>query len=207
MKLIETLKSILGRTDAGSADLRTALASIDIEPLEEAVRLAEKTRTGLLLDGTEAALDKADDTLKLAVRERDRAIAARSELSKRLSDAEVREATEALDAERTAVEKEAKVVAKLLSERWTAMQREMVGMLHRLGDAEAAVSAINAQLRAAGRNDAVPPVEERAFPVHHSLYAPVYSIRERTVFRPLPSVPGWPAEDDFITQISDIGAA
>jgi hypothetical protein len=206
MKLIETLKSILGRADAGSADLRAALTSIDIAPFEDAVRVAEKTRAGLLLDGTEAALDKADEVLKIAIRERDRAVAARDELSKRLAEAKVREVREALDAERAAVEKEAQAVAKLLSEKWTPMQREMIAILKRLDKAEGAVSKVNALLLAADRHDTLPPVEERVFPVHPSLYAPIYSIREQTAFRSLPDASGWPVEN-LTNEIAKVGAA
>ncbi|MBY3347304.1 hypothetical protein [Rhizobium laguerreae] len=191
MKLLERLRGILGRADAGSAELRAAVSAIDVAPLEEAVKAAERKRTGLLLDGTEAALDKADDVLKLAIRERDRAIAARAELSKRLADAEMREASDALDAERAAVEKEAAAVAKMLGEKWLKMQGEMVALLERLGDAENAVSELNQRLSSIGRSDLVKSVEERAFPVSPALYAPLYSIRRQTALMPLPGAPGW----------------
>ncbi|MBY5562174.1 hypothetical protein [Rhizobium leguminosarum] len=192
MKIIEIIRSALRSPDATASDLRAALAAIDIAALEAAVVAADRNRTGLLLDyGTEAALDKADEALKAAIRERDRANAARAELSKRLVGAETREASDALDAERAAVEKEAAAVAKMLGEKWLKMQGEMVALLERLGDAENAVSELNQRLSSIGRSDLVKSVEERAFPVSPALYAPLYSIRRQTALMPLPGAPGW----------------
>jgi hypothetical protein len=191
MKILEIIRSALRSPDATASDLRAALAAIDVAALETAVSAAERHRTGLLLDGTEAALDKADEVLKTAIRDRDRAIAAQAELSRRLAEVEVAEAAAALDAERVAVENEAKAVAKLLAEKWTPMQAEMVAILERLNDAETAVQEVNSRLAAAGRTDKVAAVELRVFPAPEYELASLHSIASQTSFRELPAAPGW----------------
>ncbi|TBG03770.1 hypothetical protein [Rhizobium leguminosarum] len=192
MKILEIIRSALRSPDATASDLRAALAAIDLAALEAAVVAAEGNRTGLLLDyGSEAALDKADDALKTTVRERDRAIAAQVELSRRLAEAEVAEAAAALDAERTAIENEAGRIANLLATEWVEKQAWMAAVLERLSDAETAVNEFNSRAAAAGRSDRIASVETRAFPVPAHLFAGAYSIVNRTTFRAVPGAPAW----------------
>lgn len=191
MKILEIIRSALSAPDASSADLRAALAAIDLPALEAAVSTAERHRTGLLLDGTERDLDDADKVLKTATRERDRAVAAKAELSKRLAVAGEAEAAAALDAERADVDREAKTVEKLLRDRWVKLQAEAVAILDRLHDAERAVFEVNNRLGAAGRKDTIAPVERRVFPAPDFEWPEMHSIINRTVLKPIDGAPGW----------------
>lgn len=191
MKILEVIRSALRSPDASSADIRAALAAIDLPPLEAAVVAAERNRTGLLLDGTEAALDKADDVLKIAIRDRDRAIAAQAELSKRLTMTEEAEARSALDAERDAIDWEANVVEKLLRDRWIKLQTETVTLLDRLYHAERKIKEVNDRLGTAGRTDMIKPIEARVFPTPKFELHEMHSILNRTVLKPIDGVPGW----------------
>lgn len=191
MKLTEILKGIMGNEDASAAELRVALYSVDVAFREDKVLAAEKARAAILLNDTDDELDKADEALKAAIRERDRAKVGHAEISRRLAEAEVAEAAAALDAARAAVEKEAEFVAKLLAEKWTKAQAEMVLILRRLIGAEKAVEDMNARLAAAGRDDAIAPVETRAFPSPEYELASLHSIARLTSFRELPGAPGW----------------
>lgn len=191
MKILEKLRAALGSPDMRPPELRAALSDLDVAELEVAVLNAERERAGLLLDGTEADLDRADNVLKDAVRLRDRAIAAKVELSKRLAEAETAEAAEALNAERTAVAAEAKTVETLLRDRFAKLQTEMVSILARLNDAEGAVDELNTRLLAAGRTDTILSIETRVFPAPEGEFAPVHSIAVSTDLKPLPTAPGY----------------
>ncbi|OWV79572.1 hypothetical protein ATY77_26660 [Rhizobium sp. R634] len=193
MKLFEQLKIVLGKPDAGSIELRAALAAIDLAPLNQAVTFAEKKRAVLLLDGTEAQLDKQDEILKAATRERDRVIAAHAELSRRLAEAEKREASEAFEAEISAVKADATETVDLLLTRFPGLQNEMTAIFRRVAASEERTRAMNEKLIAAGRSDLLPGVEATAFPPPPGQYEKLHSIL-RSVLMPVPSAPGWPAD-------------
>jgi len=75
-------------TKASADELRAALASIEIAPLEEALTAAEKARAGLLLTGTDAQVLAAEDAIAKARIALDRARAMQEEISVRIVDAE-----------------------------------------------------------------------------------------------------------------------
>jgi hypothetical protein len=193
MRFLDKLKGVLGTSNPSSAEVRAALKDIDIAALEASVQAAERARAGLLLDGTEVQLDKADELLKQAVRERDRAIAAQTELTKRLAAAEAAEAADALDADRDAVVREGKAVEAALRDRWPTLQAEMVAMLEKLQDIEIVVAQMNERLAAAGRTDRIAPVETRVWPAPQHQLASIYSIANTTFLRELPGAAGWGA--------------
>ncbi|EPE98437.1 hypothetical protein [Rhizobium grahamii] len=192
MGILDQIRKALRSADASISDLREALDAIDLEALQAEVDRAQRVRAGLLLDGTEAALDKAEAALTIAIRERDRGIAAKAELEKRIAEVAQAAAVEALTAERNKVEGEANAVANDLKKRLVGLQTEIVGILGRLHDAEKAVEQINGKLIEAGRDDLIPAVETRAFPAPAGYYAPVFSILKNEI-RPVAGAPGWGA--------------
>ncbi|MGO7210262.1 hypothetical protein ACCS75_04050 [Rhizobium ruizarguesonis] len=168
------------------------MAAIDTDALQADVWRAERVRAGLLLDGSEKQLDVAEAALTTAIRERDRGIAVKAELSKRIAEREVSDAAAALDAERDAIEREAETVKELITDEWPQLQAKSVAILMRLAAAEKAVEDHNGRRMSAGRNDLVPSVETRAFPAPVGEYAPLHSILKQTTLKAIASVPGWP---------------
>lgn len=183
MKIPNKVRTVLGKPDATAADIQAALDELDVPGLEAFADDAERKRAALLLDGTDRQLDAADAAWEAAKRERDRGVASKAELRKRLAAAEAASAASALDAEREAVEREAEEVKRLLLERLVPLQREIVGILLRLKKAEDAVERTNEKMFAAGRGEPLGSVEVRAFPVPPTLYAPAYSVRRITTLR------------------------
>lgn len=82
-------RSILGIRDAAARAGNMAFGDRLRDAMDRNNAALDRVRgqVGLLLDGTEAALDKADEALKIAVRDRDRGIAAKAELARRLIEA------------------------------------------------------------------------------------------------------------------------
>jgi hypothetical protein len=192
MSILDNIRKALRSPDASLVDLHEALAAIDTDALQADVWRAERVRAGLLLDGSEKQLDVAEAALTTAIRERDRGIAAKAELSKRIAEREVSDAAAALDAERDAIEREAETVKALITDEWPQLQAKSVAILMRLAAAEKAVEDHNGRRMSAGRNDLVPSVETRAFPAPVGEYAPLHSILKQTTLKAIASVPGWP---------------
>lgn len=187
--MLDTLKKLtsVGKVPT-STDLRAALAELDHTALHAAIEAAEHDVTKAVLSGAESAVERAEDRLSTAKRNRDRAQIARAELEKRLAAVEAAEAEAALNAERAAVEAEAKAVAAALRRDWPALQSKMVALLERLSIAEDAVQAVNTKLHSAGRTDIVSEVEWRARPRPKFAWEGAVSISSNVA---LPEIPEW----------------
>lgn len=187
--MLEILKKLTGGPKAAtSVDLRAALAELDDAALVAAVETAKADVSEAILSGAEKAVERAEVALEAAHRQRDRAAVARTELLKRLTATEAAEAAAALDAERNAVEAEAKAVAASLRREWPALQSKMVALLERLSGAEEAVRTVNAKLHAARHTDTVADVEWRARPRPVFAYEGTVSLAANVA---LPEVPEW----------------
>ena len=157
---MKSILDLLRRPRATAADLRRALAELPPDTGAVALQTLEGRRRAMLLDGSsDDAIEKVDR--ELAAARRERVAAAREELGKRLPEAEQAEALDALTAERDAAETEARAVADLFARRYGALVDELLGLMHRLGEAEETAMAANRRLEAAGFDDRVPPVEGR----------------------------------------------
>lgn len=147
------------------ADLRAALADLGDCSNSAEIEAAEAKRKEALVAGTDAEVERADKTLALAHRKRDRLSAHREEVEARLREAEARESSERLTAERTAAEKAAQDCLKFLK-RYPALASEIVDGLTALMAAEQAVASVNTRLAEAGRADErLATVEKRLVPV------------------------------------------
>jgi hypothetical protein len=200
MSILDSIKKALRSPNANVTDLREAIRAIDVGALDAAVSRAERERAGLLLDGTEKELDAADTALTMAIRERDRGVAAKALLGERLADAEAAAAKALLDADRASADRTAEDMKRALLTHFVDHQAGMAALLLQLIEAEVAVKLVNDRLAAAGRSDFLPAVETRAFPVPPTQLASVYSILRRTSFRAVGSAPAWNDDaSDFLS--------
>lgn len=156
-----------------------------------ALAAAEAERAGLLLTGSEKEILSSEGRIASARIALDRIEAAAAELARRAAEAENREASEALDRERDAVEAVASRIASSLVGSYAQHSAALAGLLHNLANAEAAVAAINGKLIAAGRGDEIlPPVETRVLGAGNCLET-VASLLSLTSLRPVAGGDGW----------------
>lgn len=175
-----------------AADLRARLAEVEMElpTVEAKVRAAEALRAAGLLDLDDHQLERIEADLRLAVRDRARARAARDELERRAAEAEQAEAKAALDAERAAVEARAAKIAGRLRREYAEHGAAIAALLSELVEAEEAVRLVNRRLGEAGRDDVLARVEERAIPAGQ-FSASAVSVTVLTSLRPLGDCVGW----------------
>lgn len=179
----------------GAADLRQRHAEVTdtVPALEAEVRRHQQRRADGLLSLPDREVEKIENELALAVRNRDRALAAMDELERRAADAADAEARAFLDAARAAAERRAAAVAGRLRREYEAASLKLVGLLTELQAAEADVVAVNRLLLEAGRADeAVMPAEVRVID-HGRNSEIVASLLAATSLRPLGTSPGWGA--------------
>ena len=176
-----------------SAALHTANAeAVAARPAAvAALAAAEAERAGLLLTGSDKEILAAETRITSARIALDRIDAAAAELSRRAAEAEKREANEALDRERDAVEAVATRIASSLVADYGRHSAALAGLLRGLSMSEAAVSSINAKLIAAGRGaDVLPSVETRVLGAGNCLET-VASLLSLTSLRPVAGGDGW----------------
>jgi hypothetical protein len=145
------------------------------------------------MEGDDATLDGLEAQIRAARRQVERMTEMHNQITTAIQEAEVREAADALTAERAAAEAEAVAVAKALRTAYPKIATELVALLNRLETAESAVQAMNEKLIRAGRMDELlAEVETRAFPVGPHEYAPNMSILGRTTLAEKPGLcPGY----------------
>jgi chromosome segregation ATPase len=187
---------------ASAAELRGALeqAATESAGVEAELGRLERARRSLLLEGTDAELEKHDHAIGSARRARDRAITAKAELEQQLAAAIDREAVAALDAERDAAEREAQAVAKALATDYPKLARGLVSLLKRLEAAEEEVKRVNRKLADAGREERLKTVETRALPHPTDYFLPQHtSLLSRVALPSLGSIaPGWNCEGQSV---------
>lgn len=148
-----TIQTIIGRLRGGTPtaeNLREVLAQLDLPAAERAVEELTATRQAALLEATDAEVAKIEDRLAKAIRDRDRAVAAKQELETRLTAAEHAEAEAALDAKIAAAEKRAEAAAAAVRKALEVHGAPIVAAL-----AEAAKSA--EELSVIGRSLGIAP--------------------------------------------------
>lgn len=171
-----------------STDLRTALAANDVDGAHAEHARLKAEHAELLMEGDDKTLDALEARISAARRQIERTTIVRDQLTASLAEAEVREAAEALTAERAAIEAEAAAFANVLRTTYPKMVADMVAVLDRLEAAEQAVRDVNAKLHKAARSDDVlKEVETRVFPLGPHQYGPERTIRTRTR---LPAIAG-----------------
>lgn len=190
--MLDILKLIRpAKTDA--AGLRTKIAEIDghMVGLHGLVRHAERKRSEALLTKSDREVEALEKDLALAIRNRDRAIAARELMERQAADAELAEARAVLDAERDAAEEKAAKIAARLRMEYERHASPIITLLAELRDVEEAVRVINRKLHEAGRGeDAVAAVEERtlSYGGNQDFLASVLNL---TSLRPVGKTDGW----------------
>ena len=125
-------------TKASADELRAALASIEIVPLEEALAAATKARAGLLLTGTEAQILAAEASIVKARIDLDRARAMQEEIGTRIVNAERREAEEAFRAKHDAATEKHRALVKKLNGEVARAARAIDAALDQVGEVEGA---------------------------------------------------------------------
>lgn len=175
-----------------AAGLRDALCEIDQElPQAQAVLGdAEQERTRLLLTADDRAVIAVTDKIQKARIDVDRLAAASADLTRRVADAEQREAREALDAKRKAVEARAAKLAARLSRDYADPAGIIIQLLNDLAHVEDEIVALNAELVQAGRSDTLAPVEPRAIDQGGNISS-VVSLRQNTALMAIGGSPGW----------------
>jgi hypothetical protein len=177
MGLMDVFKKL--NSEASSAELRAALEKLDESAAFSAVEKAEADRQSLLIDGDDRQLAKAESALAAARLDLERVLAGRDELSKRITQAEEREAKALLDAEFAGVKKEADAVAMLLTKEYPRMAREFVDLLDRLSRTEQRVIAVNQKIAEAGRTEFIPAIEKSTLARDNPYWTPFDSILSR----------------------------
>lgn len=143
--IFENIKGLLGRKKPTSETLRSALAEIDIASHSKAVNDLTAERKKMLLEADDATIEKVEQRLARAVRDRDRALAAREELESRLAATEEAERREALQAARDRVEQQAADAAREIGKRYPAAAREIVSLVEAALAADRAVRDWNSK--------------------------------------------------------------
>lgn len=104
MTFAKLLASITKAPPRTAAQLRDALAKIDLPALQNRVAEIESERRGLLLRGTDAELRKNKDALDAASLDVERAQAATEELNRQIVEAEAREGAAEIEEQAAAAE-------------------------------------------------------------------------------------------------------
>lgn len=189
--MFDVVKRIRAVPDT-SAGLRNALREIEQElPLAQAVLIdAEQERVRLLLTADDRAVIAVDGKIQTARIAADRLIAASADLTRRVAEAEQREAREALDAKRRAIEARAAKLAGRLARDYADHGNAIIQILNDLAHVEDEIVALNAELVQAGRSDTLAPVEPRAIDQGGNISS-VVSLRQNTALMAIGGSPGW----------------
>lgn len=163
--MLDRIRKLIKADSAGKASaFRAAMSELDVDAADAAVADAEAARRAALLEGSDAEVVKAEERIASAKRDRDRIMAARDELKRRLAEAELREQEEAWGRERQAVEAEADEAARQLLAIYPQAARQIISVLQRVTEAQAKVEAFNRKLINAQRpGPFVQDVEPRAW--------------------------------------------
>lgn len=189
--MFDVVKRIRAVPDT-SAGLRNTLREIEQElPLAQAVLSdAEQERVRLLLTADDRAVIAVDGKIQTARIAADRLIAASADLTRRVAEAEQREAREALDAKRRAIEARAAKLAGRLARDYADHGNVIIQILNDLAHVEDEIVALNAELVQAGRSDTLAPVEPRAIDQGGNISS-VVSLRQNTALMAIGGSPGW----------------
>jgi hypothetical protein len=194
--MLEAALKLLRKNKAvGTADLKAALAGLDLAAAEAEVERLETARRQALLGGDDAALVAVEARIVAGNRDVERIGLMIDELQRRIAKAEGDALETALTDELARVAAEAEEVELLLKDRYPQLAAELVQLLTRLQSAEAAVATINSRLVAAGRSGArLAPVEARVIPVVSGMLVEPQSLLSRTRLRSFSRTrfaPGW----------------
>jgi len=193
--MLDILRKISGGSrPATASQLRGALAEIDEAAVVAAVETAEAEYREALLSADEKRLAKAETVLAHARRDLDRCRAAIEALTMKATEADVAEAAATLDKERSDLDREADVVAAELKKTYPTAARQIISVLERLIAAEEKVNAFN-QRMVRRQAPTIKSVEERAFPLPSSVYAPLFSVLH-TSLQPCGGQEGWGSAKD-----------
>jgi hypothetical protein len=110
--MLEKIRKLLKSETA--ADIRAALAAVDLNALRADVDAAESKRQGLLLTGKDAQILEAEAEITTARLALDRAVAATAALETKLAAAEAKEFDQAFERDRAAVVAQCEYVAREL---------------------------------------------------------------------------------------------
>lgn len=159
MNLASILKSLARPNAESAASLQKAMASIDVQALEDVVSDLERDRKRLLLSATATNADiaKIDERIRSAEIEAERGIEAKKELTKRIEVAEAREADAALTARRSEADRLNTVAIAALQTNLPAAYGAVRAVLRTVLEAQAAVAAVNGDLPPDQR---LPDIEE-----------------------------------------------
>lgn len=191
--MLDTIKKIIvGGDPQTSATLKTVLAKIDLAKLQADLEAARSERARLLLEGTDADIQTAEQKIDAARIALDRGRAATEEITARIAKAEQIEAEEAFQAERAAVEKKADDAAKNLAKVYPEASKVIIQALEVLMQAQAEVDNFNSRCIARERtDDRIEDVENRAWGETDWRRYPQYGVIANTSLRPTPTTPGF----------------
>lgn len=191
--MLDTIKKIIKGGDAQTSEtLKAVLAKIDLAKLQSDLDAARSERARLLLEGTDADIQTAEQKIDAARIALDRGRAASEEITARIGKAEQIEAEEAFQAERTAVEKKADDAAKNLAKVYPEASKVIIQALELLMQAQAEVDNFNSRCIAHERtDDRIEDVENRAWGETDWRRYPQYGVIANTSLRPTPTTPGF----------------
>ncbi|TMV03144.1 hypothetical protein [Brucella haematophila] len=191
--MLDTIKKIIKGGDAQTSEtLKAALAKIDLAKLQSDLDAARGERARLLLEGTDADIQTAEQKIDAARIALDRGRAASEEITARIGKAEQNEAEDAFQAERAAVEKKADDAAKNLAKVYPEASKVIIQALELLMQAQAEVDNFNSRCIARERaDDRIDDVENRAWGETDWRRYPQYGVIANTSLRPTPTTPGF----------------
>ncbi|TSE07586.1 hypothetical protein C1D09_018820 [Mesorhizobium intechi] len=137
---------LLRRQSNTAADLKAALAAIDLDGAEAVAEGIEAERKRILLDGTDKELAAVEERLAAAYRHIERLGAAKEELERRIEAATAAETQQERTVQYASAKAQADAAAKLLTTRYPAIARDFIGLLKTLAEAQLAVDDANQRL-------------------------------------------------------------
>jgi hypothetical protein len=162
----ESILNLIRKPKASAAELRDALAALDIKAAEGAVDALEAQRHALLLKtGADAEIEDIETRIRVGNREVERLHAGKVELSKLLAEAEAREHAAEIET-RAAAAREAQVEGLRLYVAIDEAAAGLCNLLDRLDKVSGEIRAANRYLAEHGRSDLKTPAPEVALAQH-----------------------------------------
>lgn len=167
---------LLRRPSNTAADLKAALAAIDLQGAEAVAEAMEAERRRVLLDGTDKQLAEIEARIIAANRDVERLYAAKEELERRIEAATVVEAQQDRAVQYAAAKAQSEAATKLIATKYPAIGRDFVALLKTLAEAQVAVDVANHNLP-----DGATPLADPEFALRGRPGQPEKTLKEERV--------------------------
>lgn len=173
--------------------LREALGALDADAVARLVAKREDARREAILAGDAKGVSAAEAALTKARLEAERVKIARDELTARLTEAERREADEAVAARITDLAKRRNGVRKSIERDLAPALRTVCTVLGEIAEIDDEITAENTRLDQSGRRERIALTEDGTTPVPAGQLAEIWRLTRTLTIRPISpwGVVGW----------------